>query len=292
MAIKIMQNLFLALAILWSIDTYAGGPWPQPKGKGYFKLSEWWMVADQHYTDAGLKDPNITAGLYNSSIYAEYGFSNRLTGIIYFPFFSRSLFNNQISGTTGELIKAGEAINSIGDADVTLKYGLSRLGAAVPVSLSLVLGLPLGEEAGGAENTLQTGDGEFNQMLRLDIGKSFSGNKKDVYVSSYLAFNNRTEDFSDEVRSGLEAGIGFWQRRIWLIGRIDGLWSLKNGIPSGQLSSASIFANNAQYLNLGVEANVYVSNQIGFSAGVTTPLTGEIIYAAPAYSVGVFYDMR
>ncbi|NND05631.1 MAG: hypothetical protein HKN87_04555 [Saprospiraceae bacterium] len=289
---KIRQHLFLTLILLVTIDSFAGGPWPQSKGKGYFKLAEWWMVADQHFTDTGLKDPNITAGLFNTSIYAEYGLTNRLTGMVYFPFFSRSLFNNQISGTTGELIKVGEALNSIGDADLTIKYGLTRADAVVPMSLSLVLGLPLGEVGGGSENALQTGDGEFNQMIRMDIGKSPNTGKLALYVSSYLAFNNRTNDFSDEVRSGIEVGGAIMQRKLWLIGRLDRLWSLKNGLPSGSNPTASIFANNAAFLNVGVEVNGYLTDQLGVSAGITAPLTGEIIYAAPAYSVGVFYDMR
>ena len=50
---------FLSIAVL-----EAGGPWPQKKGHGYFKLSEWWIVFDEHYTDTGNLDPNVTTGIY------------------------------------------------------------------------------------------------------------------------------------------------------------------------------------------------------------------------------------
>ena len=51
---------FIIILISCSHFLTAGGPWPQPKGKGYFKLSEWWIIFDQHYTDQGLIDPNVT----------------------------------------------------------------------------------------------------------------------------------------------------------------------------------------------------------------------------------------
>jgi len=112
------------LFLLFTITSSFAGGWPQPKGHGFFKLSEWWIVSDQHYTDQGRIDPNLTNGIFNTSIYAEYGFTNRLTGIIYAPIFSRSLHYNTVSATTGEVSIAGEAINSIGDFDVSVKYGV------------------------------------------------------------------------------------------------------------------------------------------------------------------------
>ena len=104
----------------------AGGPWPQKKGNVYFKLSEWWLTFDQHYTDQGLLDPNITTGLFTTSLYTEYGISNRLTGILYAPLLTRNFMNNLVSSTTDEILVQGEAINRIGDVDLSLKYALSK----------------------------------------------------------------------------------------------------------------------------------------------------------------------
>ncbi len=285
--------LFMMLyGIMCSYAANAGGGWPQPKGKGYFKISEWWMVADEHFTDVGLKDPNVTAGLYNTSIYAEYGFTNRLTGIIYAPLLSRSLFNNQISATSGELIKKGEAINSLGDIDIAIKYGLTRPSASVAISASLLFGLPTGENAGGSDGALQTGDGEFNQLLQLDIGKSFGNEKLGLYGNIYTGINNRTNDYSDEFRYGVEVGVGLANSRLWLIGRLAGVQSFKNGKSASEVMTTSIFANNAEYTILGIEANYYVLPKLGLSTGVTNPLGGEIVYAAPSYTVGIFFDMK
>jgi len=96
-----MKNIVVLFSFLFlSISLQAGGGWTQPKGKGYIKISEWWLIANEHFTDQGRVDPNLTNGLFNTNIYAEYGLTDRLTAIVYFPFFSRSYLNNEVSGTT------------------------------------------------------------------------------------------------------------------------------------------------------------------------------------------------
>ncbi len=266
----------------------AGGPWPQLKGKGYFKLSEWWVVFDQHYTDTGLIDPNITTGVFNTSLYAEYGLTDRFTGIINAPLLSRNYMNNLVSNTTQEVLIPGEAINTIGDIDIGIKYGLTKSGSQIPIAVSLILGLPTGKKSGGSQNNLQTGDGEFNQLLRIDAG---TGIGKNAYVSGYLGFNNRTNDFSDEYRVGVEAGLGLIEKKLWLTGKLDIVESLKNGATAETITSTSVFANNAEFTSLTLEGNYYITNKIGVSASVGGAFRGEVIAAAPSYSVGIFFDM-
>jgi hypothetical protein len=203
----------LALLLTASSTSWAGGGWPQPKGGGFFKIGQWWVIADRHYTDAGLIDPNVTNAIYNTSLYAEYGLTDRLTGIVYFPFLSRSLFNNTVSAGSGEIIQAGEAINGIGDTDISLKYGLV-VDKPVVVSASVLFGLPLGIASGGNDGRLQTGDGEFNQMLRVDASTSFSIGEIEAWSTIYAGYNNRTQGFSDEVRFGVELGGQFFDKRI------------------------------------------------------------------------------
>jgi len=166
-------SLIIILLICFGPSLQAGGPWPQAKGDAYFKLSQWWTIFDQHYTDAGLIDPNITTGVFNTFIYAEYGFTDCMTGIINAPFFSRNYSNNLVSRTTNELIIEGDAINTVGAIDVSLKYGLTQPGSSFPVAVTVGFGLPTGKSSGGKLGNLQTGDGEFNQFVQLDAGSGF-----------------------------------------------------------------------------------------------------------------------
>lgn len=277
--------------LFMAFPSFCGGPWVQKKGKSYFKLSEWWLVFDEHYTSAGLKDPNVTTGVYNTFLYGEYGITNRFTGIVSSALFSRNYMNNLVSGTTGKTIVAGDAVNYLGDTDLGFKYQLSKKDAKVPMALSIVLGLPIGKSAAGDAMNLQTGDGEFNQIIQFDIGKGFTVFKKrQAYYALYGGFNNRSNGFSEEIRFGGEFGIEFFSKKLWVIARVNGIESMKNGATAETVTSTSIFANNSEYISYSVEVNQYFSNKIGLSVGLASALRGEIIAAAPSFSAGIFLD--
>lgn len=288
-----MKNIIFTAVIssiifILPIQMFAGGGWPQKKGHGYFKLSQWWVISDQHYTDVGLIDPNTTNKLFNTSIYGEYGLTDRLTGIVYVPFFSRALFNNSVSGTTGEVLIPGEAINSFGDTDISLKYGLTPKGP-VALSATVTLGLPLGNPRGGTAGNLQTGDGEFNQMIQIDAGKSYQLFGQNFYGNAYVGFNNRTRGFSDEFRFGVETGVQLMNNRLLALVRAYGVKSLKNGSLSEAITSTSVFANNSEHISISPEIGYKLNDNWGISANTAFAVYGRIIFASPSYSAGVFY---
>lgn len=287
-----MKKLFILIVITGlSLPLTAGGGWPQPKGWGFFKFGQWWLVADQHFTDAGLIDPNVTTGLYTTFFYGEYGFTNRLTGIIYAPVFTRAVINNTISGTTGNVISEGDAINSIGDFDLTLKYGLIT-DRKVVFSASLLLGIPLGNPSGGRDANLQTGDGEFNQMLRFDASTSGSIGNFPIYGTLYSGFNNRTNGFSDEFRWGLEVGGSLFNEKLYLIVRVNGVKSLFNGVPNNDPINTTVFANNSEFVAFQPEILYNFSKKFGISASRGTAFSGRLILARPTYSVGIHYLLK
>ncbi len=287
--IKYKNFLLVGLFLLLANMLMAGGGWPQPKNHGYFKLSQWWVISNQHFTDTGMLDPNVTTGTFNTSIYTEYGFTDRLTGIVYFPFFSRVYSNNIVSGTTGKVIVPGDAINAIGDTDISLKYGLF-VNKPVAVSATLTLGLPLGKSSGGQLGNLQTGDGEFNQMLVVDAGTSFNLGKVNTYTNAYFGFNQRNGGFSDEWRFGIEAGANLFKNRITAIMRFYGVKSLQNGTRKDDNNTGtSLFANNSEHLTISPEIAYNINDNWGASFTYGTAISGKLIFANPSYSVGVFY---
>lgn len=284
----IMKNILIFFLLLTAASQLlAGGGWPQPKGKSYLKIGQWWVVSDEHYTDAGLIDPNVTNGIFTTSFYGEYGLTDRLTGIVYLPFFSRALYNNTVSATTGEIITPGEAINAIGDTDISLKYNFLRKGSWV-FSATATLGIPLGEDRGGSAGILQTGDGESNQLLQVDIGTGLTIGKTNTYFNIYAGYNNRTSGFSDEFRFGLEGGANLFKERVVATLRLYGAESLKNGNLEELISSTTIFANNSEHLTFAPEIAYRIKDNWGVTAGFAKALSGELIFVDPAYSFGVF----
>ncbi|WP_462247864.1 hypothetical protein [Ekhidna sp.] len=270
--------LILTASVFVSTAAMAGGGWTKPKGKGYYKVSHWWVNAAKQYTFDGSTAASVKEGIFNTSIFAEYGVTDRFTAIVNLPY-SKSANSN-------------ESITGIGDTDVAFKYRLTNSDKFV-LSGTLLLGLPLGEDAGGTGGTLQTGDGEFNQMVRFDLSKSFQLGSVNAYGNVYSAYNNRTDDFSDEFRAGIEVGGGFLDNKIWAILRFDVVESLENGVESTALSDgATIFANNTEYFAYTYEIAGYITDKIGVSASTASVFSASNIFAAPSYSLGVFFDMK
>jgi len=187
---------------------------------------------------------------------------------------------------------SGEAINGFGDSDLGIKYALTTK-SQIRTAVTLTLGLPLGESAGGTQGNLQIGDGEFNQILQFDASSAFSINDQTtIYGTATVGFNNRTKGFSDEFRYGLEVGLGLFQSKLWLVGKLTGVESFKNGTLSGESNSTSIFANNSEHTSITTEVAYYVTPKFGVSTSYSTAIRGEIIFANPSYSVGVFLDLK
>lgn len=281
---------FTALTLLFSFQNIEA-QWVNKKGDGYFKLSAWYLETDQHYTDTGEIDPNVTRGNFNLNLYADYGITDNWDIVAYIPFYARTYQNDVVSGTTGETIEQGESINSIGDIDIGIEYKLYH-SQKISISTTLTLGLPTGESQGGSDGSYQTGDGEFNQFLKVGLGLPFKIKNASLYSKAYFGFNNKTKDFSDEFRAGLEFGLSLFNKKVWLIARSDIVESFKNGSLNAQNSQGSIFANNIEYIGLGGEISYLFSKKIGFSLNYTGAISGRIIAANPSISAGVFFNLK
>ena len=281
------KTLIIVLLSLLGINlSLAGGGWPQKKGKGYFKLSQYAIISDRYFSPAGDILDIATASIYQTSFYGEYGLTNRLTAIAYVPFFSRATLNEQVSGLTGDLLAEGDEVNSFGDTDLTLKYGLI-VDKPIVVSASVTLGLPLGNSAGGNTQVLQTGDGEFNQMVTVEASRGLR--KGRAWISALLAFNNRTDNFSDEFRYGLELGHRLGNK--WIANfKLLSVNSLSNG-SDFETPSNGIFSNNIEFIATTYELAYNWNDKWGVSGAIGTALDGRRVLASPSFSVGIFTNL-
>jgi protein XagA len=280
-----MKYIFLFSALLLSVDIYGGGGWPQKKREGYFKLDQRFLIANRFFSPEGKVVSITTISLYNTNFYGEYGFTDKFTGIVYFPFFFRSTLNEVVFKPSGFTVP-GDEVNSVGDPIIGIKYGLIK-DKPIVVSASLNLGIPLGNTSGGKTQILQTGDGEFNQLLKLEASRSFYS--VPIYVTLTAGFNNRTNNFSDEFHYGLEAGYTF-KDKLTGIFRVYGVESLYNG---GNVESTqnSIFSNNTEYLSYGPELIYSITPKFGVTAAAYFAWSGKNILAAPSYIVGAYLKL-
>lgn len=259
---------------------HAGG-WPQPKGGFYIKLAEWWMVSDQHFDAVGAVQLNIVEyGYYSSSIYAEYGLAKRLTAIIYFPF-----INYTYTVLPSTLMK--QSLWKTGDPDIGLKYALT-FDKPIAISASVLLGLPLGYNEYGA---LQTGDNDFNQLIRLDMSGSYKLFRSDGFASFYGGYNHRSNMYADELHYGLEAGLDISKDKLSLIARIQGINAF--GTSDGPfVNPQSLFSNRREYLSFSPEIAYHIDPSWGITVGAGTAFSGKNIFASPSFTVGIFYKSR
>jgi protein XagA len=279
-----MKKILFTFLFLHSLTfLFAGGGWPQPKRGGYFKLAQNYIRSPYFFGPGGTIVDITTVQLFTTSIYGEYGFTKRLTGIMYFPFFVRNTLNETVFNQSGTLIP-GDEFQSIGDTDLAFKYALV-MDKPVVVSATVLFGLPFGNDRGGAGQILQTGDGEFNQMIRLDASASF--HPKPVYVSAYVAFNNRTRGFSDEIRFGAEVGLTL--KKFIPILKFNVVQSLYNG-DAGAVQNG-IFSNNTEYVSPTVELNYQATEKWGISGSGGFALAGRNILASPNWSLGVYMKL-
>jgi len=272
-----MKKFSIILLTLSSLTAIAGGGWTQPKNTGYFKLGQYVLKSDRYFNPEGnVIDISPGVAFYATSLYAEYGFTDRITGIVYFPFYTRSVQNNlqRRDGTFQE----GEALSSLGDTDISIKYGLIQ-DQRIVVSARLTLGLPLGEQT----DRLANGDGEFNQMIAIDASTSFPSSGG--YASAFIGFNNRTNDFSDEFRWGFEAG--FTSGKVTVLARINSIHSLRNGslVPSEQ---QGIFANNIEFVSFTPEVIYSIKENFGVSLSAGGAFSGKQVLASSSFEGGIF----
>jgi hypothetical protein len=116
--------------------------------------------------------------------------------------------------------------------------------------------------------------------------------KHSFYAKGYIGFNNKTENFSDEFRSGLEIGTSFVGSKLLVLLRSNMVKSFRNGSLNASNNTGSIFANNVEFISIGGEVAWKFTKKIGLSLGYDSAFSGKVIYAAPSYNAGFFYLLK
>lgn len=280
-----MKKLILLFACLFGMNLQA--QWTQEKGKGYYKIGAWWLEADEHYTNTGLVDPNATRGLFITNFFGRYGLNDKITLIGYIPH-TRVYQNAQVFSSGREQIP-GEQFSSLGDINLGTEYQVGKKKGWV-YSISLSLGLPTGKNRGGSDGSYQTGDGEFNQLLRFHTGKSYQLGAQHFYAKASVGVNQRSNGFSDEFHANIETGTKVFKDNLLLLLRSNTIQSFHNGTLDASNSNGSIFANNVEVVNLGGELIYQLSPKLSWGLSGSYPLMGRVLYRAPAFSTGISYQ--
>ncbi|MBL7814778.1 MAG: hypothetical protein JNL70_07205 [Saprospiraceae bacterium] len=277
---NLIKSIFFFTILIPSVLTAQA--WSKSKGQGFYKLDFTSIKATDVFDTKGDVVPFRTLGNYSTSFYGEYGLTNNVTLVGYVPFFVRNVVNETKGKQTGNIIEPGIVNNSFGDMDLGFRYQLPIKNVAV--AANLILGIPTGDSK--QADGLFTGDGEFNQLIKIGVG---SGGKR-WWTQGALGFNNRTKGFSDEFRYDFEFGYKFFNDRLLAIFKINGIESFNNG--TAQAATTGLFSNNVEYMGIGPEVLYYANAKktIGISARIAGATKGQNVLAAPSMSIGVFAE--
>jgi hypothetical protein len=281
---KITTLLIVSLLLLRVSEVQAGGGWVYGKNKGYVKIAQNVIRSAYFFDGTGEVIDIPTISLYTSSIYAEYGLTDKLTAVVYVPIFVRSTLNAiefQQSGNTIE----GDAVSSFGDTNIGFKCGIFQ-SKSIVVAASITFGLPLGSSEVTNESVLQTGDGEFNQLVKVEASHSFY--PKPYYATVFVGFNNRTQGFSDEFHAGGEFGVTL--NKFVAIIKAYNVSSFYNG-NAGDNGANGVFANNTEYFSFTPEIVYQINEKVGMAASSGFAFSGRRILAAPNFSLGLYMNL-
>jgi len=287
----------VSLLVFGSVYSQSG--WTQQQGNGFFKLSENIIRAGSFFNPDGEVIDITTTSVYGTSLYAEYGFTSKLTGILNANLLVRSTINELESSVDGVVVP-GDEFNGFGDVSLALKYAIVT-DKTYAVAATGSLKLPTGENVGGDSELLQSGDGAWGFTGLLSVSRSFYPTP--LYASLYAGYQWRGEtdleystgtetvNYDDSFIWGGE--IGWTPDENWQVAfKIRHVIALENGTGGGVTGGSSIFGNSISYFSITPEVSYILANNLGFSFSIGTAAFAENILAAPNFNVGIVYILR
>jgi protein XagA len=250
----------------------------QKRGEGLARIVQQYTSSDSFF-DSDLKaGPIRTNSIYMTNLYAEYGFTDRFTASVLLPVFVRTTVNSLQYNQTGNT-ESGSSLNSFGDSEINFKYAI-RNKMPVEIVGYVALGLPFGKKGTiGSETDLHTGDGEFNQLIGIQARQAFSA----FHILGYVGYNNRTKEFSNDIRYGFEAGYRHEKFRVSV--KFTAIESLFNDTAPVTLNG--IFSNHKEMFAPGTELVYHVTKAIGIVASADFIVAGRNTLNAPMFGLGV-----
>jgi hypothetical protein len=280
-----MKNNNLNAAILFIIISFStslsAGAWTQKANGGFYKLGVRYISATNYYDKEGKKNeiPKLT-NLF-LSLYSEYGATDQLTIIANLSVLESIKIEDQ--EYNGILVSKGSSNSGLADSEIGARYRIWQ-GEGSLLSTELFLGIPIGNSKN--RMGLNTGDGEFNQILNILYGKSFY--PLPSYLSAQVGFNNRNAGFSDEIKYAIEIGYNLYPS-ILLALKIHGVETLENGSKNVLGGMYGLHSNNQKYLAFGPELSYSFANSMGFAIGFESAANAANVLSAIAYSIGIYF---
>lgn len=277
-----MKRLIFLL-FLTPIFAFAQSGWVKAPGDWYAQVNISGLISDNYFNLDGNELNTNELSQYSLNFYGEYGLNKRFTAI------------GAISALRSNAFNTTDAVIAPGDLRLEIKYGIFQ--GKFPLSISVASEIPLSNETNFAtakqpndfgfrdQINLATTDGEVNFWTTLALSHSLS---RKAYVSVFGAYNIRTENFTDQIKGGLEFGYQPLER-LWLIGKLNALGSASAeanpNVPFIRGEGTSFTAHSLGVSYEFLKGLGFSAEYFGYSNLV---IERKNLYSGPIFSVGVF----
>lgn len=261
-----------AVVVLWAGDAIGQSAWTRNRNSGFARFSVSTLSTSSFYTPLGNKLRSAKYSDVTASFYGEYGLTNDLTAMLYFPFVRHHSLD-----TTSSLTAPGDAIAGF-------KYRFLR--GSTPLAVAVDFGLPTGNQRGlvtinGVPQgtfRLPTGDGEFNTRVSLYVSRTFRDGR--AFLSGGGGYNFRTRGYTDEVSYSVNGGHRLLQS-LWITGTVMGLNPARE--PNIEQAVGFGVGEGVEYLTLGGEVRYHLTKKASLSFGYYDPIRGKNLLAGGGF---------
>ena len=300
---SISYFILVLFFLSFSVNTFAGA-WPQKKGGYYFKLSGNYFFTRSEFNHLGNKVAifaekiafkNASFRDFNINIYAEYGFTSKLTGIVNVPF--KILNSKWDKYLTQDILASRESLftNGLGDFSLISRYAI----ITNPIVLSLQGGvkLPLGYDKRPSNDGAPLGTGDLDYEGHLLFGFSF--HPIPIYFTSGIGYRVRTGRLHDEILYSVE--IGYNKNRLLFKINLDGIQNtttpldliglpVVTPLPGGGGVNPSVIVGDQNILKISPAIIYNIKDHLAIQAEVLHIFSGKNTTSGSIFSLGFIFS--
>lgn len=246
-----MKHLITGICLLFSIVSFAGGPWPTGKGKSFLQIAGSWKSWDARfdgtYSNTILRDFNRRTYEQSIFFYSEIGLTDRLSFISNVPFRFQRTGEEKLNPerTPFDTVLAPGNLSGFGNVQLGMNYSLG--GDKITKAIQIDILTNSASENSGVG--LRTGYNGWGFYPSVHIGQGFENSYYSIQAGLQIWTNQLSENISANFQYGYEIF-----KDAFVIADIHIQLSLGNGTqPAGNFAQTALFIDNQGYVSSGLK---------------------------------------
>lgn len=278
-----MKNGIIILVFFISLSSFSQSPWVKDKGEFYTQLT---YTTIPNYTDMfGDPDYSLFGEISDNTvqIYGEYGLSDKTTLILNVPLKVISIdgYESPFIDCSGDCSQDFNK-TALGNIELGVKHNFYKENWILSGQFSVEGNTGSYDGFSG----IRTGYDAYSFTPLFLAGRSLGK----TYFQSFIGANIRTNDYSSNFRVGGELGHKI-TKRIWLIGFVDVVKSLRNGdlILPTQNMFTGLYVNDQEYGGFGLKTIGEITDNFGVNVGFGGAFFGNNVAKQVALNFRVYH---